>query len=118
LDRSFTYCNARVTLADGQVCVFGGHDMQSQNGLFKVNLFDPETETWAPRAKPCTRDKGRGPSLFQTEGDPDGQDVRLAGQRPARPRGQAGEANENILVTPAGFEPAVSTLKGSRPGPG
>lgn len=51
-----TYCNARVTLADGRVYVFGGHDMQSQNGLFKVNVFDPETETWAPRALPCTRD--------------------------------------------------------------
>jgi len=51
-----TYCNGRVTLADGRVYVFGGHDMQSQNGLFKVNVFDPETETWAPRARPCTRD--------------------------------------------------------------
>jgi Domain of unknown function (DUF1929)/Kelch motif len=50
-----TYCNARVTLADGRVYVFGGHDMQSNNGLFKVNIFDPETETWAPRALPCTR---------------------------------------------------------------
>ena len=49
------YCNARVNLADGRVYVFGGHDMQSQNGLFKVNVFDPETETWAPRAMPCTR---------------------------------------------------------------
>lgn len=28
-----TYCNARVTLADGRVYVFGGHDMQSNNGL-------------------------------------------------------------------------------------
>ena len=27
-----TYCNARVTLADGRVYVFGGHDMQSDNG--------------------------------------------------------------------------------------
>ena len=26
-----TYCNARVTLADGRVYVFGGHDMQSQS---------------------------------------------------------------------------------------
>ena len=51
-----TYCNARVTLADGRVYVFGGHDMQSQNGLFKVNIFNPETETWAPRARPCTLD--------------------------------------------------------------
>ena len=50
-----TYCNARVTLADGRVYVFGGHDMQSQNGLYKVNVFDPETESWAPRSEPCTR---------------------------------------------------------------
>ena len=50
-----TYCNARVTLADGRVYVFGGHDMQSNNGLYKVNVFDPETETWIPRREPCTR---------------------------------------------------------------
>jgi hypothetical protein len=51
-----TYCNARVTLADGRVYVFGGHDMQSNNGLRKVNIFDPETETWVPRRMPCTRE--------------------------------------------------------------
>ena len=50
-----TYCNARVTLADGRVYVFGGHDMQSNNGLYKVNIFDPETETWVRRLEPCTR---------------------------------------------------------------
>ena len=50
-----TYCNARVTLADGKVYVFGGHDMQSDNGLYKVNVFDPETELWAQRSEPCTR---------------------------------------------------------------
>ncbi len=55
-----TYCNARVTLANGRVYVFGGHDMQSQNGLYKVNIFDPETETWLPRARPCTVDNWRG----------------------------------------------------------
>ena len=49
-----TYCNARVTLADGRVYVFGGHDMQSDNGLYKVNIFDPETETWVQRREPCT----------------------------------------------------------------
>lgn len=54
-----TYCNARVTLADGRIYVFGGHDMQSQNGLYKVNIFDPETETWVPRARPCTVDNWR-----------------------------------------------------------
>jgi hypothetical protein len=49
-----TYCNARVTLSDGRVYVFGGHDMQSNNGLYKVNIFDPETETWVRRREPCT----------------------------------------------------------------
>ena len=48
-----TYCNARVTLADGRVYVFGGHDMQSDNGLYKVQVFDPETETWRKRREPC-----------------------------------------------------------------
>lgn len=50
-----TYCNARVTLSDGRVYVFGGHDMQSSNGLFKVNIFDPETEQWVRRSESCTR---------------------------------------------------------------
>jgi hypothetical protein len=50
-----TYCNARVTLSDGRVYVFGGHDMQSDNGLYKVNIFNPDTETWVPRREPCTR---------------------------------------------------------------
>jgi hypothetical protein len=50
-----TYCNARVTLVDGRVYVFGGHDMQSDNGLYKVNIFDPETEAWIQRREPCTR---------------------------------------------------------------
>jgi hypothetical protein len=50
-----TYCNARVTLADGRVYVFGGHDMQSNNGLYKVNIFDPEKETWVRRREPCDR---------------------------------------------------------------
>lgn len=49
------YCNARVTLADGRVYVFGGHDMQSDNGLYKVNIFDPEIEAWVKRSEPCTR---------------------------------------------------------------
>jgi hypothetical protein len=50
-----TYCNARVTLSDGRVYVFGGHDMQSNNGLYKVNIFDPNTETWVTRSEPCDR---------------------------------------------------------------
>ncbi|MGQ0835589.1 MAG: galactose oxidase-like domain-containing protein [Gammaproteobacteria bacterium] len=45
-----------MTLADGRMYVFGGHDMQSNNGLFKVQIFDPETERWVRRARPCTRE--------------------------------------------------------------
>jgi hypothetical protein len=68
-----TYCNARVTLSDGKVYVFGGHDMQSDNGIYKVNVFDPETETWAKRSEPCTRsnwEKDRfGRDLFSRNPD-------------------------------------------------
>jgi hypothetical protein len=49
------YCSGRTTLADGRVYVFGGHDMQSSNGLYKVNIFDPDTEEWVRRTEPCTR---------------------------------------------------------------
>ena len=65
-----TYCNARVTLSDGRVYVFGGHDMQSNNGLYKVNIFDPNTEDWVPRSEPCTRSKWTS--------DPFGQDLFAA----------------------------------------
>ncbi|MGH3861614.1 hypothetical protein, partial [Actinokineospora sp.] len=81
-----TYCNARVTLADGRVYVFGGHDMQSQNGLYKVNIFDPETETWAPRARPCTLDNWKrdpfGEQLFA--GDPEARNYPGCDQRDIR----------------------------------
>src|SRR4030095_16441634 len=50
-----TYCNARVTLANGRVYVFGGHDMQSDKRLDKVNIFAPHPETGVRRAEPCTR---------------------------------------------------------------
>jgi hypothetical protein len=68
-----TYCNARVTLSDGRVYVFGGHDMQSSNGLYKVNIFDPDTEDWVKRAQPCTRANWRndpfGLELFAIDPD-------------------------------------------------
>jgi hypothetical protein len=70
-----TYCNARVTLADGRVYVFGGHDMQSDNGLYKVNIFDPDSETWIKRREPCTRQNWTK--------DPFGAD--LLGEDPAAP---------------------------------
>ena len=78
-----TYCNARVTLADGRVYVFGGHDMQSNNGLYKVNVFDPETEEWVRRAEPCTRSNWTldpfGQALFSS--DPNAQNYADCDQR-------------------------------------
>jgi hypothetical protein len=68
-----TYCNARVTLSDGRVYVFGGHDMQSNNGLYKVNIFDPNSETWIARREPCTRSNWQsdrfGQQLFAANPD-------------------------------------------------
>lgn len=88
-----TYCNARVTLADGRIYVFGGHDMQSQNGLYKVNIFDPNTETWVPRARPCTVDNWRqdpfGLSLFAADPDarnyPDCDQLDIRNTQPPEP---------------------------------
>ena len=69
-----TYCNARVTLSDGRVYVFGGHDMQSNNGLYKVNIFDPDSETWVRRREPCT--------LSNWRRDPFGKSCSPGTQRP------------------------------------
>ena len=70
-----TYCNARVTLADGRVYVFGGHDMQSDNGLYKVNIFDPDTESWVRRSEPCDRSNWASDpfGLQLLAGNPDAQ---------------------------------------------
>jgi hypothetical protein len=48
------YCSGHATLADGRVVAVGGHDMNSNNGLFKINVFDPNTERWTARSRPCT----------------------------------------------------------------
>ena len=45
------------------------------------------------------------------------QAVGRAGEATRR-RLLAGSLSAKAMVTPAGFEPAISTLKGSRPGPG
>jgi hypothetical protein len=65
------YCSGHAALADGRLVMVGGHDMNSNNGLFKVNVFDPNTERWAERAQPCTQANWRrdplGASLFAAD---------------------------------------------------
>jgi hypothetical protein len=52
-----TTCTARgfATLEDGRPVFAGGHDMNSQNGLYRIQIFDPELEAWAPRPISCMR---------------------------------------------------------------
>ena len=65
------YCSGHAALSDGRLVMVGGHDMNSNNGLFKVNIFDPNTERWAPRAQPCTQSSWRndpfGAALFAAD---------------------------------------------------
>jgi hypothetical protein len=49
------YCYGGTTLADGRLIGVGGNDMNSNNGLYRIHLFDPETETWARRPEGCHR---------------------------------------------------------------
>jgi hypothetical protein len=43
------YCPGSSTLTDGRPVFMGGHDMNSQNGSYRIQIFDPEAESWAPR---------------------------------------------------------------------
>ena len=65
------YCPGHSMLADGRVFNAGGHDMNSNNGYKKTNIFDPETESWVERPVPCIRsewEKDRwGKKLFAAD---------------------------------------------------
>ena len=43
------YCPGSSTLCDGRPVFMGGHDMNSQNGSYRIQVFDPENQSWAPR---------------------------------------------------------------------
>lgn len=47
------YSLGYATLHDGRVINVGGHNMQSNSGFRKLNIFNPATGTWAPRPVPC-----------------------------------------------------------------
>ncbi len=49
------YCPGFATLEDGRPIFPGGHDMNSQNGLYRIQRFDPDTEMWADRKVSCMR---------------------------------------------------------------
>jgi hypothetical protein len=49
------YCPGSCTLEDGRPIFPGGHDMNSQNGNYRIQVFNPDTETWLPRPISCMR---------------------------------------------------------------
>lgn len=49
------YCPGFATLEDGRVIFPGGHDMNSQNGLYRIQVFNPDSETWTYRTPSCMR---------------------------------------------------------------
>ena len=49
------YCPGFATLEDGRPIFPGGHDMNSQNGNYRIQVFNPDTETWLPRPVSCMR---------------------------------------------------------------
>jgi hypothetical protein len=50
------YCPGFCTLEDGRPVFAGGHDLNSQNGMYRIQVFDPDLETWAPRPISCMRE--------------------------------------------------------------
>lgn len=46
------FCSGNVALADGRWLFIGGHDKGGNNGIRKLNIFDPRDETWESRVVP------------------------------------------------------------------
>ncbi len=46
------FCSGQVGLADGRLLFVGGHDKSGNNGIRKINIFDPASETWVARVVP------------------------------------------------------------------
>src|SRR5687767_4371946 len=49
------FCAGNVAGVDGRIYVIGGHDKGGNNGIRKINIFDPSTERWVKRVVPCVR---------------------------------------------------------------
>lgn len=49
------YCPGFSTLENGRTIFPGGHDMNSQNGSYRIQVFDPDGEVWLERPVSCMR---------------------------------------------------------------
>ncbi len=50
------FCAGNVALADGRWLFIGGHDKSGNNGIRKLTIFDPATETWVSRSVPPVKE--------------------------------------------------------------
>jgi Domain of unknown function (DUF1929) len=50
------FCAGNVALADGRWAFIGGHDKSGNNGIAKITLFDPVSETWVDRGIPPVKE--------------------------------------------------------------
>jgi hypothetical protein len=46
------FCAGQAALADGRWIVVGGHDKGGNNGIRKINIFNPATQQWLSRPMP------------------------------------------------------------------
>jgi hypothetical protein len=60
------FCAGNVALADGRWAFIGGHDKSGNNGIAKITIFDPVSETWVDRGIPLVKEDFLA--------DPEGQD--------------------------------------------
>lgn len=49
------FCGGNVALPNGKWMFIGGHDKSGNNGIRKLNIFDPASETWADRGLPLVK---------------------------------------------------------------
>lgn len=50
------FCAGHAVLADGRWLLVGGHDKGGNNGIRKLIIFDPATETWSPMPIPPVKE--------------------------------------------------------------
>jgi galactose oxidase-like protein len=49
------FCAGNSMLADGRLLIAGGHDKGGNNGIRKINIFDPRRWRWAWRPEPAVK---------------------------------------------------------------
>lgn len=50
------FCAGQVALANGEWVFVGGHDKAGNNGIRKITIFNPATQSWADRGLPATKE--------------------------------------------------------------